>query len=344
MRYLKNAVNLTAQEAEILETGKLEIAQADMMIENVVGTLPIPVGIATSFIVNGREVLVPMATEEKLIIRAASHAAEWTRSTGGFKAHSAGSIMIGQVQVLKTKNYGWAKRRVLAHRREILALANTQSSTRKAVDLRVKEWESPRMLVVELLVDVKDSMGANVVDSMCEAVTPLIESLTGGKANLRIVSNLATERMARVDVTVKKHAVGGDETVKRMLSVCAFAEEDPYRAATHNKEILDGVSAVLLATSNDFRAVAAGAHAFAALSGRYRPLSSWTENENGDLQGRLEMPMAVGTVGGSVSSHPTAGICMKILGVKKAAELGEIAASVGLACNLSALSSFANRC
>jgi hydroxymethylglutaryl-CoA reductase len=339
MRSLKNAVGLTAEEVEILEAGKLGIAQADKMIENVVGTIPVPIGIATNFIVNGREILVPMGTEERSVISAASRAAGWARSTGGFKAHSAGSVMIGQVQVLKVRNHALATRRVLAGKQEVLAVANAQSSTRKAVDLRVKELMSPSMLVVELLVDVRDSIGANVVDSMCEAVAPLIETLTGGKVNLRIVSNLATERMVSVEATVKKDTIGGDEVVKRIVSACAFAEADPYRAATQNKETLDGVSAVLVATANDFRAVAAGAHAFAALSGTYRPLSSWKENANGDLEGRLEMPMAVGTVGGSVSSHPTAAICLRILGVKRAAELAEIAASVGLACGLSALHS-----
>lgn len=343
IQYLKNVANLTEQEARILQAGKIELEVADRMIENVIGIIPIPIGIATNFVINGKRFLVPMATEQKSIISDASKAAEWTLSTGGFRAFNTGSVMIGQIQMLRIKDHEKAKRQIFAHKQAILSLANTQSSTRRAVDLRVRELKSPHMLLVELLVDVKDSMGANIVDSMCEAVAPLIESLTNGKVNLRIVSNLATERLVQVKTTIMKDLINGENTADRIVSACAFAERDPFRAATHNKGILNGVSAVLLAVGNDIRAVEAGAHTFAALSGRYSPLSSWIKNSNGDLEGVLEMPMAVGIIGGSVSSHPTARICLKILGVEKATELGEIAASVGLACNLFALYSLVTK-
>lgn len=313
------------------------------MIENVVGTIPIPIGIASNFVINDKKFLVPMATEQKSIISDASKASEWTLATGGFRAYNTGSVMIGQIQVLRIKDYERAKHQIFAHKQAILSLANTQSPTRRAVDLRVRELKSLHMLLVELLVDVKDSMGANIVDSMCEAVAPKIESLTEGKVNLRIVSNLTTERLVRVKTTIMKDLIGGENIVNRIVNACAFAQEDPFRAATHNKGILNGVSAVLLAVGNDVRAVEAGAHAFAALSSQYSPLSSWIKNSNGDLGGVLEMPMAVGIVGGSVSSHPTARICLKILGVEKATELGEVAASAGLACNLFALHSLVTK-
>jgi hydroxymethylglutaryl-CoA reductase len=343
IHYLKNVANLTEQEADILQAGKIELEAADRIIENVIGIIPIPIGIATNFVINGKKFLIPMATEQKSIINDASKAAEWTLSTGSFKAYNTGSIMIGQIQVLRIKNYARAKHQIFAHKQAILSLANTQSSTRRAVDLRVRELKSPHMLLVELLVDVKESMGANIVDSMCEAVAPLIESLTKGKVNLRIVSNLATERLVRIEATIMKDLIGGENIVNRIVSACAFAERDPFRAATHNKGILNGVSAVLLAVGNDIRAVEAGAHAFAAMSGKYSPLSFWAKNSKGDLEGVLEMPMAVGIVGGSVSSHPTARICLKILRVEKATELGEVAASVGLACNLFALYSLVTK-
>ena len=341
--YLKDIANLTEQEMEILQAGKIELEAANRIIENVIGTIPIPIGIATNFVINGKKFWIPMATEQESIISDASKASEWTLATGGFRAYNTGSVMIGQIQVLRIKNYERAKHQIFAHKQAILSLANTQSVTRRAVNLRVRELKSPHMFLVELLVDVKDSMGANIVDSMCEAVASLIESLTKGKVNLRIVSNLATKRLVRVEATIMKDLIGGENIADRIVSACAFAERDPFRAATHNKGILNGVSAVVLAVGNDIRAVEAGAHAFAAMSDKYSPLSFWAKNSNGDLEGVLEMPMAVGIIGGSVSSHPTAKICLKILGVEKATELGEVAASVGLACNLFALYSLVTK-
>ena len=261
------------------------------------------------------------------------------RETTGFEATSTGSIMIRQIQVTKVKNLERAKERVVAQRKMILKQANTQSRTRKAVDVKTRGLKTPNglMLIVELLVDVKDSMGANIVDSMCEAVAPLIQKLTGGEVNLKMVSNLATKRLVHVKAVVSKNVLGGEEVVDRIIDVCVFAENDPYRAATHNKGIMNAVSAVLMATNNDTRAVEAGAHTYAAMSGKYLPLSTWHKNKKRNLEGNLTMLMAVRTIGGAISTHPTANIALKILRVETETELGEIAASAGLAYNLAAL-------
>jgi len=338
--HLRKVVNLSKEEAEILASSRiLGIGSADGPVENVIGVMPVPLGIAAGFVVNGREYLVPMATEQQTVISMATKGAELTQPTGGFKASSTESIMTGQIQLTKVRDHEKAKERILADKEAILAKANTESRTRKAVDVQVRTLETLAgpMLVVELLVDVKDSMGANVVDSMCETVAPLMASLAEGRVNLRIVSNLATRRMVHVETLVSKEAVGGAEIVDRIAEACAFAESDPFRAATHNKGIMNGVSAVLLATNNDHRAVEAGAHAYAAMTGRYMPLSRWSRSGEENLVGELVMPMAVGTKGGAIQAHPTARIALKILGAETAAELGEVAASAGLAYNLAAL-------
>lgn len=338
--YLKRFARLSEEEANLLlSTGALELEMADRMIENVIGLMPIPLGIATGFVVNGKEYLVLMATEQRSIIWMATRGAEWTSATDGFKASSTGSTMIGQIQVTKAQNPEKAKQRILANKGKILRKANTQSRTRRAIDIGMRTVDTPigPMLVVELLVDAKDSMGANVVDSMCEAIAPTIESLTKGKVNLRIVSNLATRRLVHVETVVSRNTFEEVEIVDRIIEASVFAENDPFRAATHNKGIMNGISAVLLATSNDTRAVEAGAHAYAAMRGRYRPLSTWRKNKEGNLIGELTMPMAVGIIGGAISTHPTARIALKIMRVKTAMELGEVAASTGLACNLAAL-------
>ena len=338
--HLKKFAKLSDEEVRLLSScGALRVELADRMIENVIGVTPIPLGIATGFIVNGKEHLVPMATEQKSVISMTTRGAELTRATGGFKAKSTASIMIGQIQLTKVKDLKRAKQKLLASREKILQEANAQSRTRNAVDVEARTLETSigPMLIVELLVDVKDSMGANVVDSMCEATAPVIESLIEGKVNVKIVSNLATRRLVHVETVVSKRSVGGAEIVDRIVEASAFAEDDPFRAATHNKGIMNGVTAVLLATNNDTRAVEAGAHAYAAMSGRYRTLSTWRKSKEGNLIGELTMPMAVGIIGGAISYHPTAGIALKILGVRKATELGEVAASAGLAYNLAAL-------
>jgi hydroxymethylglutaryl-CoA reductase len=285
-----------------------------------------------------------MAIEEPSVVAAASNGARMARAKDGFFTSSTDPLMIGQVQLVDVSNPEETKQAILAAKEEILSKANEGHRTINAKDLDVKvvHASSGPMVVTELHVDCKDAMGANVVDSMAEAVAPLIERLTGGRVYLRIVSNLATKRLAKAWTLVPKEAVGGEEVVNGIVEAYAFAAADPYRAATHNKGIMNGITALVLATGNDVRAVEAGAHAYAALSGQYRPLSSWRKTEDGDLYGEIELPLAVGIIGGATKAHPIARVALKILGVKSARELAEVAAAVGLAQNLAALRALAH--
>jgi len=318
------------------------------MIENVVGVLPIPLGVAVNFLVNGKDYLIPMAIEEPSVVAAASHAAKLARPTGGFQASSTDPLMIGQVQLVRSKSPKDAEKRILASKREILDRANQQdpvlvSKGGGAKDLQVRIIPSltGMMVIAELIVDCRDAMGANVVNTMAESVAPMLEKLSYGRANLRIISNLADKRVARSSVRITKEALGGKEVVDGIVDAYAFAAADPYRCATHNKGVMNGVTAVCLATGNDTRAIEAGAHAYAARTGHYSPLTRWSKDKNGDLEGSIEIPIAVGIIGGITAVHPTAKICLKILGVKTARELGEVMASVGLAQNLAALRALA---
>ena len=350
LKIVKEFADLTDEEVNMLRAqSALSLDLADRMIENVIGTFPMPFGIAVNFLINGRDYMIPMVIEETSVVAAASYGAKMTRSKGGIFTSSTEPIMIGQIQAVKVKDPHRAKMAILDAKEEILKKANEQDPVLVSVgggakDLRVKVINTIRgpMVITELLVDCRDAMGANAVNTMCEAVAPLIERITGGKVFLRIVSNLATERIARAWTIVDKNAVGGEEVVDGILEAYAFAAADPYRAATHNKGILNGVIAVALATCNDHRAIEAGAHAYAARTGRYMPLSVWEKNEDGDLVGSIEMPMAVGIIGGATRVHPIAKIALKILGVKSARELGEVMAAVGLAQNLAALRALAH--
>ena len=327
---------LSEVEQEVLTvSGGLDIETADKMRENVIGITRIPIGLAEDFVVNGRHILVPIATEERSVITQASTGA---RLAGEFTAETTGNTMIGQIQVLEVPDMEKAIQEVLAERDVLLLDANTMSQTRKATDLRVKQLDSAigPMLIVEIYVDVRDSMGANLVDSMCELIAPTVERVTGGHVNIRILSNLTTERMVRVSATVSRDLIGSD-VVDKIIEADAFAWADPYRASTSNKGVMNGIIGLLLATCNDTRAVEAGAHSYAAITGTYRPLTRWVKTESGDLYGTLEMPMSVGTVGGVVRSHALARIVLKLLDVETAGELAMIAGSVGLACNLGAL-------
>lgn len=345
LKIVKEFAGLTDEEARLLQsTGGIELSLADRMIENVIGAMPVPLGIATNFLINGKDYLVPMAIEEPSVVAAASNAAKMAREKGGFTAFCTEPIMIGQVQAIGIPDPNDARLRILMEKDRILKRANEQdpvllSLGGGAKDLDVKVLQSPigSMVVTELHVDVRDAMGANAVNTMCEAVAPLIEEITGGRVYLRIISNLATKRLARARAIFSKEALGGEDVVDAILTAYAFALADPYRCATHNKGIMNGIIAVALATSNDTRALEAGAHAYAARSGRYMPLSTWEKNQDGDLVGTLEMPMAVGIVGGATRTHPIAKISLKILGVKSARELAEVMVSVGLAQNLAAL-------
>jgi len=349
LKIVKEFSGLTDEEVQALKnTGSLPLDIADRMIENVIGAFPIPLGIAVNFLINCEDYLIPMAIEEPSVVAAASNAARMARDSGGFYAECTRPVMIGQIQCVKVKDPYRARMDILASKDEILEKANAQDPILLrlgggAIDLevRVLDAKSGPMVVTHLLVDCRDAMGANAVNTMAEAVAPLIERITGGRVYLRIISNLATKRLARAWTTISKEAVGGEEVVDGIVEAYNFAYADPYRAATHNKGILNGVIAVALATCNDHRAIEAGAHAYAAITGRYLPLSTWEKTEDGDLAGSLEMPMAVGTVGGATKVHPIARIALKILGVKSANELGAVMAAVGLAQNLAALRALA---
>jgi hydroxymethylglutaryl-CoA reductase len=285
-----------------------------------------------------------MAIDEPSVVAAASYAAKMARDGGGFHTTSTSPIMVGQIQVTNVKDPNAARMRLMQSKEDILKKANEQDPMlisagggARDLDAKVIETTQGPMLIAGLQVDCRDAMGANAVNTMSEATAPMIERITGGRVYLRIISNLATRRLARAWCIVPKKAVGGEEVVDGIVNAYAFAAADPYRAATHNKGILNGIIAVILATCNDHRAIEAGAHAYAARNGQYTPLSTWEKNENGDLVGSLEMPMAVGLIGGAVRTHPIAKIAVKILGVKTANELGEVCAAVGLAQNLGAL-------
>jgi len=349
LRFVGEYAHLDKAELELLETSSaLKIETANRMIENVVGIMPVPLGIAMNFLINGKDRLVPMAIEEPSVVAGASHAAKMARSKGGFHTSSTRPVMIGQIQVVGCANPDEAKESILASTGEILRKANEQdpilvSKGGGALALEAKIIDSivGPMVIVELLVDCGDAMGANAVDTMVEAVAPIIERLTGGRVYLRILSNLADRRLARASVTVAKEAVGGPEVVDGIINAYAFAAADPYRCATHNKGVMNGVTAVVLATGNDTRAIEAGAHAYAARSGKYSPLTSWKKDANGDLVGEIELPMAVGLIGGATAVHPIAKVAVKILGVKSARELAETIAAVGLCQNLAALRALA---
>ena len=350
VQIIKDFAGLTDEEAHILQsTGSLKLELADRMIENVVGAMPIPLGIATNFLINGRDYLIPMAIEEPSVVAGASYAAKMARVKGGFFTSSTEPIMIGQIQVIGVDNPHEAKKAILAAKEDILKKANEQDPMlvsvgggTKDLNAKVIQTSTGPMVITELYVDCRDAMGANAVNTMAEAVAPMIERITHGKVYLRIISNLATKRLARARTVIAKEAVGGEEVVDGIVEAYAFAEADPYRAATHNKGILNGIIGVVIATCNDHRAVEAGAHAYAARSGQYGSLTVWEKNKDGDLEGSIELPMAVGIIGGATKVHPVAKIALKILGVKTARELGEVLAAVGLAQNLAALRALAH--
>ena len=349
LRFVAEFAHLDKAELEILRTSSaLKVDAANRMIENVVGIMPVPLGIAMNFLINGKDHLIPMAIEEPSVVAGASHAAKIARSKGGFWTSSTRPVMIGQIQVLGCADPDKARASILAFTENILAKANEQdpvlvSKGGGAIGLEARVINSivGPMVIAELLVDCLDAMGANAVNTMAEAVAPLIERLTGGRVYLRIISNLADKRLAQARVTVAKEAVGGPEVVDGIINAYAFAAADSYRCATHNKGVMNGITAVVLATGNDTRAIEAGAHAYAARSGQYSPLTRWTKDGNGDLAGEIEIPMAVGLIGGATAVHPVAKVAVKILAVKSARELAEIIAAVGLCQNLAALRALA---
>ena len=347
---VKEFAGLSDEECDLLQnTGSLPLEAADRMIENVVGAFPLPLGIGINFLINNRDYLIPMAIEEPSVVAAASYAAKMVRENGGFHTSSTPPVMIGQIQLVDIADADKAKQRVLEAKQEILEKANAQDPVlasvgggAKDLDAKVISTTVGPMLIAELHVDCRDAMGANAVNTMAEAVAPTIERLTGGRVYLRIISNLATKRLAKAWCTVPKESLGGEEVVDGIVNASAFAAADPYRAATHNKGAMNGIIAVVLATGNDHRAIEAGAHAYAAINGKYTSLSTLEKNENGDLKGTIELPMAVGLIGGAVRTHPIAKIAVKILGVNTANEFAEVLAAVGLAQNLAALRALAH--
>ena len=347
---VKEFAGLSDEECNLLQnTGSLPLEAANRMIENVVGAFPLPLGIGVNFLINNRDYLIPMAIEEPSVVAAASYAAKMVREGGGFHTSSTPPIMIGQIQLVDIADAEKAKQLVLKAKQEILEKANAQDPVlasigggAKDLDAKVISTTAGPMLITELNVDCRDAMGANAVNTMAEAAAPTIERITGGHVYLRIISNLATKRLAKAWCTIPKEALGGEEVVDGIVKASAFAAADPYRAATHNKGAMNGIIAVILATGNDHRAIEAGGHAYAAVHGQYTSLSTWEKNENGDLKGTIEMPMAVGLIGGAVRTHPIAKIAVKILGVKTANEFAEVLAAVGLAQNLAALRALAH--
>ncbi|MEM2143024.1 MAG: hydroxymethylglutaryl-CoA reductase, degradative, partial [Candidatus Thorarchaeota archaeon] len=318
--------------APVVEPATLDMNILDHMTENVIGSMMMPFSIATNFRVNGRDYLVPMVLEEPSVVAAASNAARMAREKGGFTATDTGPMMIAQVQVVRVPNPYEARMRVIEAKGEILALANEQDPVllklgggAKDLSARVIDTRTGPMLIVELLVDTRDAMGANAVNTMAEAVAPRIERLTGGRVLLRILSNLADRRLVRARATFDRELLGGEEVVDGIVAAWAFADADPYRCATHNKGIMNGIDAVVIATGNDFRAIEAGAHAYASLGG-YHSLTRYEKNQEGDLVGTIELPMAVGLVGGATRAHPGARAAIRILGVSTASELSHVIA------------------
>lgn len=344
LKTVKEFAALSEKEVEILRGRGLELDQAQRMIENVIGTFELPFGVAVNFLINGRDYLIPMVIEEPSVVAAASNAAKSARPSGGFFTSSTDPVMIGQIQVVKVINPFAARLQLLEKKKEIIDLANAQDPVLVKFgggcrDMEVRVLENG-MVITHLLVDCRDAMGANAVNTMVEAVASLVEEITGGRVYLRILSNLATYRLARARVKYLREVIG-EETVDGIVEAYEFARTDPFRAATHNKGVMNGVSAVCLATGNDTRAVEAGAHAYASITGRYTSLTHWGKDGTGNLVGSIEMPMAVGLVGGATKSHPVAQVAVKILQVKTAQELGEVIAAVGLAQNFAALRALA---
>lgn len=335
---IKELTNLTDEEIAYYNGNLTNIA--DKMVENVIGTYELPLGIATNFLINGNDYLIPMATEEASVIAAASNAAKMARVKGGFITHTDEPVMIGQIQVINLDDVEIAQIKILKYRKEIIEMANACDATLVKFGGGCKDIEvrkiSDNILVVHLLVDCRDAMGANAVNTMTERVKEKIKEITGGDVLLKIISNLAIYRKAYSYAIFDKDTLGGESVVDKILTAYKFAVSDIFRCATHNKGIMNGIDALIIATGNDFRAVEAGAHSYAAMHG-YIPLTHYSKDKDGNLVGSIEIPMAVGIIGGATKVHPQARTNLKILNVKSAGELAEVAASLGLAQNLAAL-------
>ena len=345
VKIVADFAGLNADELNLLRSGGgLTIEQANHMTENVVSTISYPFSVAVNFMLNGKDVLIPMAGEEPSVVAAASNMARIMRNDPGIKLTSTSPIMIGQIQITDVPDYNVAIAAIEDRKEQLLTIANEVDPVlvkfgggAKNIEIRKLWTDVGNMLILHILVDCRDAMGANAVNTMAETLAPIIGDITGGKPLLRIISNLADRRTCTAEAVIKKDDIGGEEMVDRIVKAWAFADADPYRASTHNKGIMNGVVAVALAFAQDHRAIEAGAHAFAVKDRRYRSLSKWSKNDSGDLVGTLTLPMAVGLVGGATRSHPMAQVAVKILGCTKAVELAEAMTAVGLAQNLGAL-------
>ena len=353
LEYVKKFANLSEEETNAIGGyGALGEETANRMIENVVGTFPLPLGIAANFMVNKKEYMVPMAVEEPSVVAAATHMAKGTRKTGGISADSDDPIMIGQIQLVNLDDPFKAKEQIIEKKEELVKLANEQDPILvkfgggcKGIEVRVLDSETGPMVITHLLVDCRDAMGANAVNTMAEAVAPRLETITGGRVYLRIISNLAIYRKTRATAVWPAEFLGGEEVVDGIIEAFAFACADPFRVATHNKGIMNGIDHVVIATGNDWRAIESGAHTYGQWKEGHDSFTNWKKTENGDLEGTIEIPMAVGLVGGATATHPTAKACVKILDVKipgGAAELSQVICAVGLCQNLGALRALAS--
>ncbi|HEY1130998.1 MAG TPA: hydroxymethylglutaryl-CoA reductase, degradative [Roseateles sp.] len=355
LAHLASACELDNDDLTLLgQPGALNIDRANGMIENVIGTFELPMAVAGNFQLNGRDVIVPMVVEEPSIVAAASFMAKLARDCGGFETSSTGPLMRAQVQVLGLGDPYGARQALLRQRARILDVANSRDKVLIGLgggcrDIEVHVFPDTArgpMVVMHLIVDVRDAMGANTVNTMAEAVSPLVEQLTGGTVRLRILSNLADLRLARARVrltaeVLKTKERSGEDIIEGVIDAYTFAAVDPYRAATHNKGIMNGIDPIIVATGNDWRAVEAGAHAYAVRGGRYTSLTTWEKDRSGALVGSIELPMPVGLVGGATKTHPLARLALKVMDVRSAQELGEVCAAVGLAQNLGALRALA---
>ena len=342
---ISESCNLSLEEKDLLNNlGYFKVDQLDTMIENVIGSYQLPLGIATNFKVNNKDYLIPMVIEEPSVVAAASNAAKMARNRGGFTSDNIKSLMISQVQISQLTDIKQAQAKLEKSKDTLINIANEQDPMLVKlgggavnIEWRLLKTRRGSMIILHLIVDVLDAMGANIVNTMAEAISPYIEEITGGNVSLRIVSNLATYRIARSKAIFDKDMLGGIEVVEAILDAYEFAREDPYRATTHNKGVMNGIIALTLATGNDTRAIEAGAHSYAAISGKYTPLTHFTKDENGNLIGSIELPLAMGIIGGMTKVHPMARLALKILNVTSANELGQVTAALGLAQNVAAL-------
>ncbi|MFX1298082.1 MAG: hydroxymethylglutaryl-CoA reductase, degradative [Promethearchaeota archaeon] len=349
-KLLSELFDLNQEELEILNNlGYFKPNQIDSLIENVVGSYQLPFGLAFNFKINGKDYIIPMVIEEPSVVAAASNAAKMARKHGGFHSEYVKSVMIAQIQVTKLKSIESAKKSIAEHKKNLLRIANEQDPLLNklgggAQDIEIREIQTEKggMIILHLLVNVLDAMGANVVNTMAEAISPYVEEISGGKVYLRIVSNLAIHRLARSKAIFDKELLGGQEIVEGILNAYEFAKTDPFRATTHNKGIMNGIVALTLATGNDTRAIESGAHAYASLTGQYTPLTKFKLDSEGNLVGEIEVPLALGIIGGMTKIHPMARLALKILKVKSANELSQVGAALGLAQNVAALRALAS--